>query len=73
MYMESVYGNIKYIYDTHDGEYIYVYGIGDISIKTSFQDEIPRVNLLKADKYGKVYFRKGDYKVYLDDLEEINL
>ena len=59
------------IYDTGDGAYIYVEGIKDNMIKTHLLDGQSKISLIKQDRNGNSYFKKGGYRVYLNELEEI--
>lgn len=69
--MENKYGRIQYIWDTHEGIYVYVYGIVNNVAKASFENDIPKYYLIRTDKHDDKYFNKYRYKVFLKELEEI--
>lgn len=71
--MLTDYGEVRFIYETHDLITIYVYDITESLVRAAILDGRPYLSLLRSDKYGRQYFTKLNHKVYLDELEELRV
>lgn len=69
--MNTDYGEVKYLWDTGEYQYIYVYGISNNVVKAAIDVDAPRYSLIRQDKFGNKYFKKDKYRVFINELEEI--
>lgn len=71
--MDTEYGTVIYMGETTDLTPIYVYEIRGIFVKSAILDGKPYTSMIKTTKMGRQYFTKAGSKVYLDELEEVNV
>lgn len=64
---------IKYICETSNMGVVYVYDIQNNLVKASINYGRPYISLLRQSKNGRLYFLKGNHKVYIDQLEEVTI
>lgn len=71
--METDYGTVQFIYETHDAITVYVYEIQDMFVKAAVLDGRPYISLLRYTKDGRAFFLKENHKIYIDELEELRV
>lgn len=71
--METEYGYVKYIGETSELMQVYIYDIKDIFVRAAIMDERPYISIIRTSKTGRQYFIKNNQRVYVDELEEINV
>ncbi len=71
--MDTEYGTVKYIGETSDLEQVYVYGISGIFVESAFIDERPYKSMIRITNSGRQYFLRNRHKIYIDELEELNI
>lgn len=71
--MDTEYGTVIYMGETGDMTPVYVYEIRGIFVRAAVLDDKPRTSMIKTTKLGRQFFTKYGQKVYLDELEEVNV